>query len=293
MRPDLDIDLLRSFAAVADAKQFTLAAERLNRTQSAVSMQIQRLESAVATKLFHRGRRQVRLTSDGEKLRAYAHRMLRLNDEALAAFGQAALQGRIRFAATDTSMCYLPPVLSRFAESYPLIELEIDCKRSWDALEALDAGEHDLALVTQSRGRPDGEVVRREPLVWAAARGSAAGTVDPLPLALFGKGCIYREAATDALDKSGRKWRHAYDSPSRDGLAVAVSAGLAVTIVPQSAMPANWMPLGAEEGFPALPEIEIQLYLRHVWGDDIPAPVAAFAETIRAELSRGQLPAGN
>lgn len=291
MRPDLDIDLLRSFAAVADAKQFTLAAERLNRTQSAVSMQIQRLENAVATKLFHRGRRQVRLTSDGEKLRAYAHRMLRLNDEALAAFGQAALQGRIRFAATDTSMCYLPPVLSRFAESYPLIELEIDCKRSWHALEALDAGEHDLALVTQSQGRPRREVVRREALVWAAARGSAAGAVDPLPLALFGKGCIYREAATDALDRCGRKWRHAYDSPSRDGLAVAVSAGLAVTIVPQSTMPANWMPLGAEDGFPPLPEIEIQLYLRHVWGDTVPAPVAAFADTVRAELKRNASPA--
>lgn len=291
MRPDLDIDLLRSFAAVADAKQFTLAAERLNRTQSAVSMQIQRLESAVATKLFHRGRRQVRLTSDGEKLRAYAHRMLRLNDETLAAFGQTALQGRIRFAATDTSMCYLPPVLSRFAESFPLIELEIDCKRSWDALDALEAGEHDLALVTQSRGRTKGEVVRREPLAWAAARGSAAGAVDPLPLALFGKGCIYREAATDALDKSGRKWRHAYDSPSRDGLAVAVSAGLAVTIVPQSAMPANWMPLGADDGFPPLPEIEIQLYLRHVWADAVPAPVAAFADTIRTELSRNRVPA--
>lgn len=285
MKSDLNIDLLRSFAAVADAKQFTLAAERLNRTQSAVSMQIQRLEDAVGAKLFHRFGRQIRLTGEGERLRAHATRMLRLNDEILADFGQQSLQGRIRVVATDTSMSYMPGILSRFAESHPLIDMEIGCLRSWEALDALDLGEFDLALVTQACGRAKGEIVRREPLVWAAAKGSAAALIDPLPLAVFGEGCMYRKTALDALDKQGRHWRHAYNSASRDGLDIAVSAGLAVTIVPESILPAGWMVLGEDHDFPALPEIEIMLYVRHGADADIPAPVATFAD-ITAEVLR-------
>lgn len=286
MKSDLDIDLLRSFAAVADAKQFTLAAERLSRTQSAVSMQIQRLETAVGTKLFHRSRRRVRLTSDGEKLRGYAARMLRLNDEILAEFGQTSLQGRIRVAATDTSMSYMPAILSRFAEAHPLIDLEIGCRRSWEAIDALEAGEFDLALVTQPCGRSSGEVLRREQLVWAMARGSAAATLDPLPLALFGKGCIYRKSALEALESVGRNWRHAYNSASQDGRDVAVSAGLAVTAVPVSVLRDDWVALGAREGFPPLPEIEILLFRRPEGNGETPVPVATFAAVAEEVLQK-------
>ena len=283
MPADLDIDLLRSFAAVAEAKHFTRAAARLNCAQSAVSMQIKRLEDIVGARLFDRTRRAVRLTAEGEVFRAYANRMLRLNDETLAAFGRQSLQGRVRLAATDTSICFLPAVLSRFAQSCPLVELEIGCERSWEALDTLEAGEADLALVTQPCGRRGGEVVCREPLVWACARDSAADRLDPLPLAIFAPGCIYREAILKALDEAGRAWRLAYNSASRDGLEAAVAAGLAVTVVPVGTLGPGLRVPDADEGLPPLPEIEVLLYRAP---GEAAAPVATLAEVITETLGR-------
>lgn len=261
MEKDLEIDLLRSFAAVAEAKHFTRAAERLGCAQSAVSTKVKRLEKIVGVTLFHRTKRVVKLTSDGENFSQHAKRILRLNDETLCAFGKSSSpQGRVRLGATDTSMCFLPPVLSRFAQSYPLVELEVRCDRSWEALDALDAGEVDVALVTQTCGRTGGRLVRHEPLVWATAATSAANDINPLPLAIFAPGCIYRNAALKALDDCGRPWRHAYNSASRDGLDAAVTAGLAVTFIPQSMLKPNLRMLGSAQGFPSLPDIEIYLY---------------------------------
>ena len=284
MSANLDIDLLRAFTTVAECRHFTLAAERLQRTQSAVSMQVKRLESRVGARLFERSTRGVRLTADGEAFRRYAQGLLRLNDEALAAFGRPSVQGRVRLGATDTTMCLLPPILSRFAEAYPLVELEIRCERSWEALTALEAGELDLALVTQSCGHTGGELLCREPLVWATARDSAVDELEPLPLALFGPGCVYREAALKALDTAGRSWRHAYNSASRDGLDVAVSAGLAVTATPLSALPSEWRVLGSDRGFPPLPEMDVLLY--HATGE-ASAPVATLADVIAESLREG------
>lgn len=282
MKSDLEIDLLRAFVVVAENKSFTRAAEQLNCVQSAVSMQIRRLEAAVGARLFDRTRRRVALTSQGEQLLVYAHRMLQLNAEALSSFGKASVQGRVRLGVTDTSMVFLPPVLSRFAASYPLVELEIRCDRSWHSLSALEAGEIELALVTQSCGRSGGAVVRREPLVWAVAQGSAVDRQDPLPLALFGPGCVYREAALAVLDEVGRSWRHAYNSASRDGLDVAVAAGLAVTILPQSALTKDLRKLGPAQDFPALPAIEILLFGKT---GQISAPIAALADAVALTLN--------
>ena len=277
MKRDLDLDLLRSFAAVAETKSFTRAAERLGRVQSAVSMQVKRLEDLVGSKLFHRTRRDVRLTPNGIVLLHHAQRMLRLNDQVLADFGRQAIGGRVRLGTTDTTMCFMPAVLSRFAQSYPLIELEVRCDRSWEALDALEAGELDLALVTQPCGRDGGRVVRRESLMWAVSRDSVVDEQDPVPLAIFAPGCIYREAALKALAATGRNWRHAYNSPSRDGLDVAVAAGLAVTIVPEGALAPGLRVLGPEQGYPLLPAIEILLYRPAGAGS---AAVATLAEVI-------------
>lgn len=282
MKSDLEIDLLRSFNAVAETRHFTRAAERLNCAQSAVSMQIKRLETLVGTKLFDRTKRTVKLTTDGVVFQRYANRILRLNEETLAAFGAPSVEGLVRLGVTDTSMCFLPPILSRFAQRHPLIELEIRCDRSWESLDALESGDIDLALVTQPCGRRGGEVVHHEPLVWAAARHTNVEEIDPLPLALFGPGCIYREAALAALDACGRSWRHAYNSASRDGLDVAVDAGLAVTIIPRSALKPNWRLLEDALGFPQLPEIELLLFRKPAESAGaVDAMAEAVAETLK------------
>ncbi len=277
MKTDLDIDLLRSFVAVAETRHFTRAAERLDCVQSAVSMQIKRLEQVLDARLFDRTRRAVKLTGDGERLLRDARRILRINEEVLADFGRRRVAGRVRLGATDTSMGYLPPILAHFAAAYPLVALDVRCGRSWDALDDLAAGEIDLAFVTQPCGREPGQVVRREPLVWAAARASVADEQDPLPLAIFAPGCIYREAALDALDGAGRRWRHAYASPSRDGLMAAVNAGLAVTIAPRSLVGPDLRIIAPDRGLPPLPEIEI--FLHRPQGDLAP-PVETLADVI-------------
>lgn len=283
METDLEIGLLRSFAAVAETRHFTRAAGRLGCAQSAVSTKVRRLEQLIGVKLFHRTKRVVKLTVEGETFSRYANRMLRLNDETLAAFGKPSPQGRVRLGATDTSMCFLPPVLSRFAQSCPLIELEVRCDRSWEALDALDAGEIDIALVTQTCGREGGRMVRREPLVWATAAASVADEIDPLPLAIFAPGCIYRDAALKALEGCGRSWRHAYNSTSRDGLEAAVSAGLAVTFVPASTVGRDLRVLGPEQGFPQLPDIEIFMYCA---AGESSGPVSTLADVTSDTLGK-------
>lgn len=293
MKLDLEIDLLRAFVAVAETRHFTRAAEQLNRTQSAVSMQIKRLEDVVGCRLLDRTRRKVALTSEGEKLFDYACRMLQLNAEALSNFGSESVAGRVRLGATDTSMVFLPSVLSAFAEHFPLIEFEMTCNRSWDALDSFEARDVDLALVTQPCGREGGILVRTEPLRWAVSARSNAGEQDPVPLAIFGPGCIYREAALRALDACGRSYRQAYNSPHCGGLDVAVSAGLAVTIVPESAVGTGLRVLGEDDGFPELPQIELLLYTRR--SGRSPA-VEAFADVILDTLGLGSevaaMPAG-
>jgi len=285
MPEDIELDLLRAFLAVVETRNFTRAAERLGQAQSAVSGKVQRLEQRLGCRLFQRTKRVVALTPDGVAFVRDANRMIRLNDEILNSFTGASARGRVRFGATDTSMSYVPPVLAAFGHGHPLVEVELRCDRSWEALDALEAGELDVALVTQPCGRDHGEVLRRDPMTWAAAETAALEHLDPLPLAIFGPGCIYREAAIGALDAIGRRWRLAYTSASRDGLEAAVEAGLAITALPTPLRPRHLRALGEAEGLPPLPMMELQLFTR-------PAPrsdaVEALIAAIRAALSESQ-----
>lgn len=260
LRSNLDVDLLQAFAEVAHTRSFTQAAERLNRVQSAVSGQIKRLEFITGARLFDRTRRSVKLTKEGEILLDYAQKILRLNDAALSDLGQTRPSEKVRLAVSDHSACFLPQALVHFAAAMPAVQLEIRCERSWDALDALDAGDVDLAFVTQPCGRTDGEIVYREQLIWAAAKNSEAPALDPLPLAIFGPGCVYRDAALRALDTCDRAWRIAYNSPSRDGLLIAVRAGLAVTVATESTLESGLTAIHPHHALPVLPEIELSLH---------------------------------
>jgi DNA-binding transcriptional LysR family regulator len=259
---NLDIDLLRAFVAVTETRSFTRAADRLGRVQSAVSMQIKRLEETLDARLFDRDSRTVALTRDGERMLGYARRMLALNEEAVEVMGGPAIAGPLRIGASDVASYLLPAVLARLANGCPRLEIEIVCDRSWHLLDALEAGTLDFALVTQSSGQSGGRLIRQEPLVWATARDHNAAQCAPVPLALFGPGCIYREAAMKAMDDAGRPYRLAYSSANPSGLSAAVGAGLAVTTAVQSTLSPRLRVLGAADGFPALPNVQIMLFAR-------------------------------
>ena len=258
---NLDLDLLRTFMAVADIGTVTGVAARLAYTQSAVSMQLRRLEQQLGMQLLRRAGRGVVLTGDGERLLGYARRLLALNDQAWADLQARPVTGVLRLGIAIDYAFMLTPVLAYFAQLYPLVELEVHDGLSVDLVRELRSGDLDLALVTRQRRSPGGEVLRREPLVWAAGRWQEPELEDPIPLALFPAGQdVFRELALAALENAGRSWRIAYTSQSLSGLRPAVDAGLAIMIVTRSMLTPELRVLDAASGMPELPSIEIALH---------------------------------
>src|SRR5215204_7763170 len=145
----LDVDHLRTFLAIAETGSFTRAADLVHKTQSAVSMQMKRLEERVGRPIFARDGRASKLTEDGERLLDYARRIVKLNVEALAAFGDGELNGRVRLGVPDDyADRYLPEIMARFSRAYPRVELTVVCEPSTELVERVEANELDLAIVT-------------------------------------------------------------------------------------------------------------------------------------------------
>ncbi len=259
----LDPENLESLVAIAETGSFTAAALRVHRTQSAVSMQMRKLERQLGRKLFVRAGRDARLTGDGELLLAHARRILKVQAEALAVFDPTTLAGEIRIAAPDDyASTFMPGILVRFAQSHPKVRVDLRALPSHEAARQVASGEVDLALVTQGHGETGGLVLQREPLVWVAARGHCVHETDPLPLAVFHERCSFRRLAIQALDAIGRPWRIAYTSQSIAGIYAAVETGLAVGVMLPSNLRPGLVVLGEALGFPPLPEIAILLLRR-------------------------------
>ena len=260
MGASLDPELLRTFVAFADTGSFTRAARLVDRTQSAVSMQMKRLEEIVGRPLFDREGRQLTLSHDGHQLVGYARRMLMLHDEALSRFASPAVSGTVRVGTPDDyAASVLPLILSRFAEAYPLVHLEVLCDTTERLTGLLENGELDMAIVTCAPSRERGTVLRREPIVWATSRQHSAHEREPLPLALFFPDCQFHTHALEVMQAEGRPHRIAYSSHSLAAIEAAVLAGLAVTAIARSALSDGMRELKVEEGFPSMPWISIAL----------------------------------
>jgi DNA-binding transcriptional LysR family regulator len=263
--PLLDIDLLRTFVAIAESGSFTVAAERVHRSPGAVSMQVKRLETLLDAALFVRNPREVRLTSEGNALLAPARKMLELNEAAVAQFLSPEFEGVVRLGLhDDVGRTLLPEVLKRFARSHPRVQLDVASGRSGDMAARVDAGDLDLAVVTASAGERPGRrsrVVHRERLVWVGLEGGSAFAQHPLPLALAEEGCAWRAIAISALEASGVRFRVAYNSENTAGQEAALLADLAVSAMPASLVRAPLVVLGEREGLPRLGRYEISLVI--------------------------------
>src|SRR5881397_41544 len=178
----LDVDQLRTFLAIAETGSFTRAADIVHKTQSAVSMQMKRLEERLGRSIFARDGRASKLTEDGERLLDYARRIVKLNVEALAAFSDSELSGRVRLGVPDDyADRYLPEIMARFSRAYPGVELTITCQSS---IELIDENELDLAIVTNCEGARPAESFRRERLLWVSSNRHSIHLEERLPLAL-------------------------------------------------------------------------------------------------------------
>jgi DNA-binding transcriptional LysR family regulator len=260
MPSPLDLDQIKTFVAITETGSFTRAADLVHKTQSAVSMQMRRLEERVGKALFARDGRASKPTEDGERLLAYARRMMRLNDETLAAFDEADLTGRVRLGTPDDyADRFLPEILARFSHSHPRAEVTVVCEPTPLLIQAMRDGELDVAIITHVREKGPAELVRREPLLWVTSQRHAAQDIEPLPLALGWPTCDWRRAALESLEKVGRRHRLLYVSWNSTAVGAAVLAGLAVSVLPESALRQGMRVLGEHEGFPRLPPVDIGL----------------------------------
>jgi DNA-binding transcriptional LysR family regulator len=256
---NLDIDLLRSFAAIADSGGFARAAERVHRSQSAVSLQMRRLEALVGTALFERQGRSMVLNAAGERLLVYARRLLELNDEAAAAMTGLELRGRLRLGlAQDFADHTLPDVLARFARACPGVALEVQVASNQRLAREAEAGRYDLTLSLQRPGG-GGVVLGPAPLAWIGGPAVVRRPGAALPLVLFEPPCDFRDAAIESLTQAGLAWQVVYTSPSLPGIRAAVRAGLGVTVRTPLTLEPDLRVLGPEQGLPTLPRMEIAL----------------------------------
>ena len=256
----LDLDQLRTFVAIADSGSFTKAADSVHKTQSAVSMQMRRLEERIGKPIFGRDGRSAKLTEDGERLLGYARRLIRLSDETVAAFDDDELSGRVRLGTPDDyADRFLPEILARFSRSNPKVEVTVVCEPTVQLVDCIRNGSLDLAIVTNHELTPTAEVVRQEPLLWVVSNHHRIEEEDVLPLALGRDTCCWRKSAQEALNGTGRRFRLLYASNNSTALAAAVLAGLAISVFPESALRPGMRVLGEAEGFPRLAPCQIAL----------------------------------
>jgi DNA-binding transcriptional LysR family regulator len=234
----LDALTMRCFIEVASSGSFTRAADRVGRSQSAVSQQIAKLEDLLGKRLIVRGK-VLSLTADGQMFLGYARRIHDLQREAIDRFREPDLAGEVRFGVPeDFASVYLSGVLADFARIHPRILLSIECDLTLNLYNRFRAGGFDLVLVKMNRPEdfPNGIDVLEEPLAWVGAA-SLVRPGQPLPLVLAPQPCVYRAAALRALEAAGLSWRHALISPSHAGTIAAVRAGLGLTVLPQPMIP--------------------------------------------------------
>jgi DNA-binding transcriptional LysR family regulator len=267
MSAPLDLDQLQSFCAIADCGSFTEAARRVNKTQSAVSMQIKRLEERLGRSLLTRDGRTVKLTHDGEQVYGRARKMLRVNAEIMDLFAEGDLAGSIRFGVPDDyAVRLLPVILSSFQRTHPRIVVDVRCQPSEELIEGMKTGRYDLIVFTQGTSHAYGELFRTERMFWVASHGGQALSTDPLPIA-GGVHCCWKDNAIEALNRIGRDYRVAYTSSNALAITSAVLTDLAVGFLPESALQPGMKVISEDKDLPRLRDAEIALMrASHAYG---------------------------
>jgi DNA-binding transcriptional LysR family regulator len=261
--PNLDMDALRSLVAILHLGSLARAAERVGRSPSAISQQMRKLELQLGQPLFRRQGRRVVLTEAGDRVLAYARRILELNDEAVHAVRGAAIDGTVRFGLPgDFAESWLPAALGQFRKAYPAVRVDVLVERNGLLLERLDRGELDLVLAMNQGGRADAERLATLPMTWIGPAGTGE-VVRPdtvLDLALYQPPCFFRQAGTAALDRAGIAWRPAFVTASLHSLWAGVAAGLGLTVRTGADLPPSLMRLDERHGLPSLPGVELCLH---------------------------------
>lgn len=283
MADRIDLDLVSAFLAVARTGSFTRAGEQVLRTQSAVSLQVRRLERVLGERLFRRNARAVTLTPAGERFLAYAERLAALHDETLAAFRAGDVTGSVRLGTPeDFATAYLPRALAKFAKAYPGVQLEVTCDLTLNLMDMYRDGKLDIALVKREPAAgADPQRVWAERLVWVGATPEIFEASAITRLVVSPEPCVYRKRAVEALARAGRRARPAYVCGSLAGCLAAVRAGLGVAVLPEGLAPRD---LCIDSGtlMPTLTDAEIVLLTL----PDAGLPARRLADHLARELEQ-------
>jgi DNA-binding transcriptional LysR family regulator len=269
VRP-LDLELLRTFVAIVDQQSFALAAEHVHRTQSAVTQQMARLEEQLGVALFEKVGRSKQLTKHGVRLLEHARRLLAMNDEALESLAASDLRGPLRIGSLyDATEFLLPPLLARFSQLYPNVQIEVHPERTIHLMQALKRGDVEIAILAMPEGEVDpahpSKRLRTSPMVWLAAADYVHDSSQPVSLVVPDEPSRFRATAIAALDAHQIPWRirHVSTSLAFGSLRAALRAGLGITVRVIEMLSVDLRVLGEAEGLPRLPNICLDLYLRN------------------------------
>jgi DNA-binding transcriptional LysR family regulator len=279
----LDTDQLRSFMAIVDTGSFTRAADRVHKTQSAVSMHIRRLEEQLGRPLFVKNGRGVKLSGDGDRLVDFAREMLRIEASALMHVGKKGLAGQVRLGIPDDyAEVFMPAIMEGFARKHPFVEVSVICEGSLALAERIRTHELDVALVTDCAAIQNVEIVREEPLVWVAHPRFSIVPGEPLPLALGAVTCQWRRMAEAALQEAARDFRILLVSNNYSAIEPMIRTRLAMSVLPLGAVREGMKVLGPSDGLPELPISRMGL----LFAPPPPGSEAlALAEMVRASVS--------
>jgi DNA-binding transcriptional LysR family regulator len=257
---NLDMGTLRSFVTIADSGSMTRAASRLFLTQSAISMQIKRLESSLGLSVFDRSSQGMKPTTEGEQLLQYASQMLALNDEAMGRLTSPDYEGVIRLGApSDVIYPHVPSAIREYSRDFPRVQVKFSASSTQLLKEQYDLGQLDVILTTEHKPGPNGRIINTQPLLWTGAEDGIAWKKRPLPLC-FCKNCSFRPHATAALDAAGISWvdvASTNDDLASDAMA---SADLGIRAEMECVIHAGRQIVDHGGQLPELPAFSIALY---------------------------------
>jgi DNA-binding transcriptional LysR family regulator len=251
---------LRSFATIADAGSMTRAASRLFMTQSAISMQIKRLESSLGLSVFERSAQGMTTTSEGEQLLQFANQMLALNDEAMGRLTSPDYEGVIRFGApSDVIYPHIPSILKEFNRDFPRVQLRFSSGQTFGLKEQFEQGLQDVVLTTEKVPSPGGTVVSSQPLVWIGAEDGNAWKKRPLPLGIS-KTCAFRSSVLKVLDDADLSWIDLVASNDATAVEAMTTADLCIAVELGGVKDSGRLPIDHRGQLPELPEFSTVLY---------------------------------
>ncbi|MEO0751613.1 MAG: LysR family transcriptional regulator [Pseudomonadota bacterium] len=280
---NLDSDLLRTFLAVAETGSVTDGAARVGRSQSAISIQIKRLEAVLNQPVFDRHGRGVVLSETGRRLLPIANDVTSRLDAALRDIAQYNVEGRLRLGIPDDhGQAKLSQIIASFTRQHPLVDLDVTCAISTGFPAALRKGHLDLAVYEVQTPQAHEELIFEDPTCWVSSEQREFATVDVLPVALFDHACWWRDAAIASLEHRGKPYRVVYSSQSVSGVLAAVEAGIAVGLLGRSGLHSGLRIDGGALGFSPTPPSKLVMATKNTEAD---APISAMQSAIRRAFS--------